>query len=102
MSGKSSKRGGPQGKKKHDLRLRASAARKLKKIRGEDRGRLFGAIERLRHDPFLAGSTALKEAPGYRRIRVGSWRIVYTVIDHVIEVAIIGHRKDAYDALSQL
>ena len=100
MSGKSSKGGPPRSK--HTLRLRTSAARKLKKIRGEDRGRLFSAIERLRHDPFPAESTALKEAPGYRRIRVGSWRIVYTVIDHVIEIAIIGHRKDAYDALSRL
>jgi mRNA interferase RelE/StbE len=53
---------------------------------------------RLANDPRPAGCKKLKGRDGYR-IRVGDYRIIYQIIDHVlvVEVVALGHRKDIYN-----
>ncbi|MEV0153962.1 type II toxin-antitoxin system RelE/ParE family toxin [Micromonospora sp. NPDC050686] len=52
-------------------------------------------------EPRPAGVKALAGHPGLLRIRVGDYRIIYTVRDHELIVLVVhlGHRGDVYDAL---
>ncbi|HUO85399.1 MAG TPA: type II toxin-antitoxin system RelE/ParE family toxin [Thermoanaerobaculia bacterium] len=81
----------------YSLRIKESAAKALKKIPKDDRTRLIDAIDRLRDEP-AAGGALKGEFSGLRRLRIGSYRIVYEVVaaEMVILVVRIGHRKDVY------
>ncbi|MBI2808528.1 MAG: type II toxin-antitoxin system RelE/ParE family toxin [Planctomycetes bacterium] len=37
------------------------------------------------------------EWAGYRRYRVGDWRVIYRIDDDRVFVAVIAHRREAYD-----
>jgi mRNA interferase RelE/StbE len=66
-----------------------AALRQLRKIDGTDRVRIFAAIDRLAHQPRPAGARALTGHPGLLRIRVGHYRVVYSVDDGKLIVTII-------------
>lgn len=80
------------------VELRPAAIRALKKVHPEDRERIQGAIALLGQDPRPPKAIALSGRPGYR-VRVGSYRIIYTIQDDVLLVVVVtlGHRRDVYD-----
>ena len=80
------------------IELRPAAARSLRKLDPQDRRRVQGAIALLAHDPRPPGARALQGRPGLR-VRVGDYRIIYTVQDDVLLVVVVrlGHRRDVYD-----
>jgi len=80
------------------IELRPAAVRALKKIDRQDRDRVRGAIALLGDDPRPPGATALRGRPGLR-VRVGNYRIIYTVHDDVLLVVVVtlGHRSDVYE-----
>lgn len=59
---------------------------------------LINCIEKLADNPRPSGYKKLKNRNGYR-IRKGDYRIIYDIFDHtlIIEIIVIGHRKDIYD-----
>ena len=79
------------------VRIKASAAKSLRGIGREDRIRIIEAIDRLRQEP-AAGSALKGEFQGLRRLRVGSYRIIYEVNQGELTVLVvrIGHRRDVY------
>ncbi len=79
------------------LQIKKSAAKALSKITENDRIGLIEAIDRLREEP-NAGGVLKGEFDGLRRLRVGSYRIIFEVIDEQLVVLVIriGHRKDVY------
>ncbi len=79
------------------VELRPAAIRALKQVDHQDRDRIRGAIALLGHDPRPPGATALQGRPGLR-VRVGNYRIIYTVHDDVLVVVVVtlGHRRDVY------
>jgi mRNA interferase RelE/StbE len=81
----------------YSLKVKASAARALRRIDRRDRLRLIEAIDRLRAEP-AAGGVLKGEFRGLRRLRVGDHRIIYEVIeDELVILGIrIGHREDVY------
>ncbi len=81
----------------YSLQIKRSAAKALAKITKNDRIRLVEAIDRLREEP-NAGGVLKGEFAGLRRLRVGSYRIIYEVFDEQLVVLVIriGHRKDLY------
>ena len=81
----------------YSLHIKISAAKALAKLARNDRLRLIEAIDRLREEP-NAGGVLKGEFAGLRRLRVGSFRIVYEVIDDRLVVLGIrvGHRRDVY------
>lgn len=81
------------------IELRPAAVRALKHIDHQDRDRIRGAIALLGEDPRPPGAKALRGRPGLR-VRVGDYRIIYTVNDDVLVVAVVtlGHRRDVYDS----
>ncbi|WP_458040713.1 MULTISPECIES: type II toxin-antitoxin system RelE family toxin [Bacteria] len=80
------------------IELRPAAVRALKKIDHQDRGRIRGAIALLGEDPRPPGATALRGRAGLR-VRIGDYRIIYTIDDDVLVVAVVtlGHRRDVYE-----
>jgi len=81
----------------YSLQIKKSAAKALGKVPKNDRVRLIGAIDRLREEP-NAGGVLKGEFAGLRRLRIGSYRIIYEVIDEQLVVLVIrvSHRKNVY------
>ncbi len=67
------------------------------KLDPQIRHRIQGAIALLAHDPRPPGARALQGRAGLR-VRVGDYRIIYTVVDDVLLVVVValGHRRDIY------
>ena len=82
----------------YEIELRPAAVRALKRIDHQDRSRIRGAIALLAAEPRPPGATALRGRDGLR-IRVGSYRIIYTVQDERLLIVVVtrGHRRDVYD-----
>lgn len=80
------------------IELRPAAVRALRKLDPPARRRIQGAIALLARDPRPPASRPLRGRPG-RRVRIGDYRIIYTVHDDVLLVVVIavGHRRDVYD-----
>lgn len=81
----------------YSVKIKASAVKSLESIPLSDRRRLVAAIDRLATNPF-AGGVLKGEFSGLRRIRIGSYRIVYEVYEGELTVLVvrIAHRRDAY------
>ena len=75
-----------------------SAERSLRKVYPEMRARIRGVVLKLAADPRPPGARALKDRPGYLRVRAGDYRIIYTIEDEVLRVIVVrvGHRRDMY------
>jgi mRNA interferase RelE/StbE len=80
------------------VELRPAAVRQLKKINKTDRLRLLGAIALLGKDPRPPSSRQLRGRPGWR-VRVGDYRIFYTIDDGKVLVVVVavGHRREIYE-----
>jgi mRNA interferase RelE/StbE len=81
----------------YSLRIKGSAVKALRRIEKADRTRLIEAIDRLRTEP-TAGSALKGEFAGLRRLRVGTYRIIYEVVreELVVLVVRVGHRGRVY------
>ncbi len=80
------------------IEVRPAAARALRKLDPQVRPRIQGAIALLAREPRPPSARALRGRPGYR-VRVGDYRIIYTVSDDVLLVVVValGHRRDVYE-----
>ncbi|MGO1735051.1 MAG: type II toxin-antitoxin system RelE family toxin [Leucobacter sp.] len=82
----------------YQVELRPAAVRALKQIDHQDRDRIRGAIALLGKGPRPPGAKTLQGRPGLR-VRIGDYRISYTVDDNILVVVVIalGHRRNVYD-----
>lgn len=80
------------------IELRPAAVRALRKLDPSARGRVRGAIALLAQNPRPPAARALQGRPGLR-IRVGDYRIIYTVTDDILLIVVVtlGHRREVYD-----
>ncbi len=78
--------------------LKPAAERALKKIAPPTLRRIAKAIDSLGTNPRPSGVRAIQGEPGLLRIRVGDYRIIYTVHDDVLTVLVVtvGHRREVY------
>jgi mRNA interferase RelE/StbE len=70
----------------------------MARIPGKDQTRILATLRRLAEEPRPAGCVPVKTAePGTYRIRVGAYRVIYTVLDdeRVIVVARVSRRKES-------
>lgn len=81
----------------YTVRIKRSALKALRKIDPQHRRRLTWAIDRLAEEPH-AGSVLKGEFGGLRRVRVGSYRIIYEVNEGQLTVLVVrvAHRREAY------
>jgi mRNA interferase RelE/StbE len=62
------------------------------------RSRISKAIEqRLLQDPLKYGEPLRRSLKGYRKLRVGDYRVIYRIQHKNIIVLKIGNRKEVYD-----
>ncbi len=80
------------------LEFKPSAERELRKLPSIVVARVSGVIDSLVVNPFPAHSVKLAGSINAYRIRVGDYRIVYTVENKVLLITVIRvrHRKEAY------
>ncbi len=83
---------------RYRIELRPAASRSLRKLDPQIKRRVQGAIALLADDPRPPNSKKLKGRDAWR-VRVGDYRVIYTVEDGVLLVVIVslGHRRDIYD-----
>lgn len=83
---------------RYTVELASSAARTLKKLDHPTRARIVAALGLLRDNPRPSSMKALVGRPGDLRVRVGDYRIIYTIEDDklIVLVLSIGHRRDVY------
>jgi mRNA interferase RelE/StbE len=82
----------------HRVEIGARARRALERLDPPVRTRVLGAVAALAETPRPSGAKPLRGEPGLLRIRVGDWRVVYTVLDERLLVLIVrvGHRRDVW------
>lgn len=83
--------------KRYRIELRPAAVRALGRLDRPVARRIQGAIALLAEDPRPPNARALQGRPGLR-IRVGDYRIIYTVEDEILLVVVValGHRGNVY------
>jgi len=83
---------------RYRIELRPAAVRALRKLDPQVRHRVQGAIALLAEDPRPPAARRMRGRPALR-VRVGDYRIIYTVADDVLLVVVVtvGHRRDVYD-----
>jgi mRNA interferase RelE/StbE len=82
----------------YQITFRRSAERDVRRLPADTRRRVVAAIEVLANNPRPAGAKRLEGDLSLWRIRVGAYRVVYTISDEGLEVLIVRarHRREAY------
>ena len=80
------------------IEWKRSAVKELRNLPGHIVSRIIAAVEDLSINPFRHGATKLSGSENAYRIRVGDYRVVYTVETSVllIEITRVRHRRDVY------
>ena len=83
---------------RYALTFRPGALRVLRKLDRQIAERIKAATEALRDDPRPPGAKMLTGSHGLWRIRIGDYRVVYTIDDQrrIVRVAAASHRRDVY------
>ncbi len=87
--------------RRYEVKIDQRAAKLLRKLDRPLQAKLVAVIGTLAVDPRPPGVKALTGHPSLLRIRVGNYRIVYTVDDGILLVLVVhlGHRGSVYDTL---
>ena len=81
----------------YSIRIKKSALKELGNIDKKNRVRIVEAIDGLAENPHV-GKVLKGHLSGLRRIRVGSYRVVYEINDGEVLILVlrVAHRKEAY------
>jgi len=82
------------------ITIRKQALKELEHLPKKDNQQISKVIDGLKDNPRPQGCKKLKGETEYMwRIRVGNYRVLYTIEDEIkiVEVRKIGHRKDVYE-----
>ena len=84
---------------RYDVALTSSAEKELKKLSGQLIARFVPRVESLASNPRPPGCKKLRGGDNEWRVRVGDYRVVYTIDDAnlLVEVTRIRHRSEVYD-----
>ncbi len=82
---------------RYSLRIKRSAEKDMDRLPVAIFDRVAETILQLESEPRPHGSRKLRGTEEYR-VRVGSYRILYTIDDdtRTIEIIAVGHRRDIY------
>lgn len=82
----------------YEIEISRTAEKRLRGLARSEQERITGGIMALADDPFPRGSRKLTGYDEVRRVRVGRYRILYSVAGRELVIIIlkIGHRKDVY------
>jgi mRNA interferase RelE/StbE len=82
----------------YKLSVARSARKELQAMDRVVAMRIISRLEPLAQDPRPAGCAKLEGAADLWRVRVGDYRIIYTIDDRArtVDVSVVRHRRDAY------
>lgn len=82
----------------YNIEWKKSAIKELRNLPKEIIPRIITAVGELSQNPFPEGVKKLSGADHTYRIRMGSYRVVYTATKAtaIVEVIRVAHRKDVY------
>jgi mRNA interferase RelE/StbE len=82
----------------YKIEWKRSAVKELEKLPRQAVSRVVEAVLNLRNNPFPVGTRKLAGSEQTYRIRVGVYRILYSVLTEqlIIEIIRVKHRKDAH------
>lgn len=82
----------------YKIEWKRSAVKELEKLPRKTLARVIEAVNDLGRDPYPDGVRKLAGSERTYRIRVGDYRVLYSIFDDqlVIEIIRIKHRKDVY------
>lgn len=64
--------------------------------------KIKSAIERkLTSKPEVFGKPLRKSLKGYRKLRVGAWRIIFRIEKNMVKIFVIQHRSKVYTAIEK-
>ncbi len=86
----------------YSIRIKEKAVKELRRIAKPDRVRIVAAIDRLAGNPML-GIPLKGNLRGLKRLRVGSFRVLYEVQETALVVLVIrvAHTTSAYREVSE-
>ncbi len=82
----------------YEIEITRTAEKRFRKLPSQDQGRLAKALLALATNPLPRGARKLQGYEDVFRIRVGAYRILYSIEERRLIVIIlkIGHRQDIY------
>ncbi len=82
----------------YQIEWKESAQKELRRLPHPVVGRIITAVDALTENPFPSGVVKLAGAEHSFRIRVGDYRVIYTVEKAVLTIQIVRvrHRRDVY------
>jgi mRNA interferase RelE/StbE len=83
---------------KYSIFYKRSASEELLQLQANIAHKVKAAINSLSENPRPSGCKKLKGSINEYRIRIGNYRVIYTIIDTILIVTVIkiAHRKDVY------
>ncbi len=83
----------------YEIFYHAMVAKKdIPKLSEEWRSKIKKSIEnKLTISPELFGKPLRRSLKGYRKLRVGDYRVIFRIERLTIKIFVIGHRKDVYN-----
>ncbi len=86
----------------YKIEWKQSAKKELRKLEKATISRIIRVVEDLSSDPHPTGCRKLQGSEHLYRVRVGNYRVVYSVENEVllIEIIRVGHRKEIYRRLT--
>jgi mRNA interferase RelE/StbE len=80
------------------IKYKRSATEELLALPAVQARKVLSAIKNLAGKPRPHGSKKLKGSNNVYRIRIGNYRVIYTIADEIVTITIIkvGHRKHIY------
>lgn len=76
-----------------------SAQKEIQKLQKPEFPRILTAINSLSSDPRPSGCKKLVGSRNIYRIRIGDYRVLYTIEDQIriVEIDAVRHRREAYE-----
>lgn len=72
--------------------------KELRSITEGDRKKIKAAIEeKLKTHPETFGKPLRRSLKGYRRLRVGEYRVIFGIENNTVKIFAIGHRSTVYE-----
>jgi len=80
------------------IKWKSSAKKELKKIDRSEISKILSEIEKLSKEPYPANHKKLLGTEHIYRIRIGNYRVIYSIENDelIIEIIRVRHRKEVY------
>jgi len=86
----------------YTIEWKPSARKEIRKLDPTVRRRVIEAVTALGTEPRPPGSVILTGSPGWRRIRIGGYRVIYEVRDTLVVLVLrVGSRGSVYRRLDE-